>query len=91
MIFLFRHKQKCETQVKTPTAGKSLAKAVTGSSGEEGNKVDKVELGKVEGSLSKSRSSSVSSLDQVASHSFYPQGVFFYLFTISQSLTKTTD
>ena len=78
--------------MKTPTAGKSLAKAVTGSSGEDKEGKDgKVELGKVEGSLSKSRSSSVSSLDQVASHSFYPQGVFFYLFTISQSLTKTTD
>ena len=77
--------------MKTPTAGKSLAKAVTGSSGEDKeNKDGKVELGKVEGSLSKSRSSSVSSLDQVESHSFYPQGVF-YLFTISQSLTKTTD
>jgi len=42
-------------KVKTPTAPKSLAKAGTGSSGEEGK----------EGSLSKSRSSSVSSLDQV--------------------------
>ena len=71
--------------MKTPTAGKSLAKAVTGSSGEDKEGKDgKVELGKVEGSLSKSRSSSVSSLDQVASHSFYPQGVFylFYYFTI---------
>ena len=77
--------------MKTPTAGKSLAKAVTGSSGEDKEgKENKVELGKVEGSLSKSRSSSVSSLDQVASFSIYPQGVF-NLFTISQSLTKTTD
>lgn len=42
-------------KVKTPTGPKSLAKAATGSSGEEGK----------EGSLSKSRSSSVSSLDQV--------------------------
>ena len=58
--------------MKTPTAGKSLAKAVTGSSGEDKEgKENKVELGKVEGSLSKSRSSSVSSLDQVASHSIY--------------------
>ena len=70
MNFLSRTSKKFETQVKTPTAGKSLAKAVTGSSGEEG-KVDKVELGKVEGSLSKSRSSSVSSLDQVANYSIH--------------------
>ena len=68
--------------MKTPTAGKSLAKAVTGSSGEDKEgKENKVELGKVEGSLSKSRSSSVSSLDQVASFPIYPQGVF-YPFTI---------